>query len=161
MAFENKAFMSAQTERIPTSVKWAAGQVGVKDFIKIAYQARKKHFGAQEYKQINGAVEVISGQAAKSGEKPYNYKAKMGLTMNPWVLAARQILREVPLQEYLVARQEAGELELGNNTRQIQTMEQTEGYEKELEKALNRQQDLVRDVNLTNAVVEAVKVSLA
>lgn len=140
-------------EKIPLFVlKEAVRWVGLGDYFKLRYQSQKGKLDPAEYKQISAGVKVFS-EWARENEVVYD----PGDAIEPWadfrIGISRNILKNVPLAEYLAARQVALQGQLDWNFEKIGFF----GGQDLIEKGKRMTQELL----LTLAVAEAADVSFA
>jgi len=145
---------SPKIEKTSFFVRGAVKCVPIDEFLRLRYQ-----YGvtcdSSEYKQITDAEVVVQTLANKKKE---TYSVADYI---PRSSGARVIVTRISLQKYLAARHEVLEAAIAGTIRQRDECESLPDYGKELEKANERLTNRLADLNLTNKVIAAAKISLS
>ena len=160
MALHEGSPAPALKEKIPFFVMAAAKRVPVSKYLKLRYQFKRGNLSKEEYRQISEGAAAIMYDAAKSDNRTYDPGDKIEFSADPRVRWARRKLTNVPLAEYLAARQTYLEAAVARSTKNLQELRTIPGLEEEAGKASTRQENLENGLFLTERVIEAANISL-
>ena len=149
MALQSVEAAPALKEKIPFIVKVAAEWVPVTEFLQLKYQFKRESLSDNEYRQISDGATAIMYDAVNSDSRLYDPGDKIERSADPRVIGTRLILKNVPLAEYLAARQVALQGQLDWNFEKIGFF----GGQDLIEKGKRITQELL----LTQLVAEAIK----
>lgn len=129
-----------RNENLPFMILLAANKVPIEDYLKLTFDLAAK-LPADELKSLIKATEKIKELAKDSGSE-FTLKSKCSFSADPRVLFSRQILKKVPFDIYLKAR----EISLTQAIERVETVSL-------------RGAQLEEELNLTKLVAEAVGIS--
>lgn len=141
-------------EKIPFLVKMAAALVPVDEYFKLSYQSSVNVHAQGAFSR---GAEAINERVNQRGEgRRFNLSEPVKRTLNPKIIAARTLLKTVPLPQYLQASHEGLIAEISFNQKRMAYFEDAGVYPKELEHAWEYGMGLSQQLDLTNAVMQAV-----
>jgi len=141
----------APQEKTPWPIRKAASLVSLGEFIRLRY---KPGLGVsnQEGKQLLAVVNLLE---ATSG-----YKRDLPFSADPRLIAARKIIKRVPLEQYLAARKAIAVRELEENTQEEMVFSALRGMEEWAAESAKRKEQWVAELDLVHKAAWAAGIVL-
>ena len=153
----------SQIEAIPNKVKVAARLVSVDQYLQLRFKRLESSDmegeNEREWSQILDAVSPVYKSVLEHGGR-YDLHDKVGFSLDSFVIISRAILAGTPLQQYLLARQEAIQKAKTQKVELANDLEESIGHDSQLKTATLEVISLDQDLDLTKAVAAAANRSI-
>ncbi|MEK7622720.1 MAG: hypothetical protein AAB430_02515 [Patescibacteria group bacterium] len=140
------------SEKINPVIKAAAAFVPVSDYWQLRLSTA---IPTDEVGQITRAVRATNEWARNFG-KSEKINQPIKPSLNPIVIASRKFLQRIPLEEYLPARHEVIVEAIASSNKRVAYLEESIGYDAELDKAECEGMALSSELSMTTAAIKAV-----
>lgn len=157
MSLGEELSTASRNENLPFMILLAANKVPIEDYLKLTFDLAAK-LPADELKSLIEATKKIKELANDSGSK-FILKSKCLFSADPRVLFSRQILKKVPFDIYLKAREISLTQAIERNAITRGSYEGVVGFEEMVETVSLRGAQLQEELNLTKLVAKAAGIS--